>query len=180
MKDNRGLSLVELIVVIAILAVLSGAFITLWGLVPKSKCYRCAESLKKAVEGGRTDAISFFSSTVILEERSNGIYATTVTQRGIHAADGTGTMADTSIEKNVGKQGVKISYTYDETLAEDSFIELGSSKLGIQYKRSTGSFSYPTIDGIQKDRYLAAIKVECGNFVRILKLTQLTGNTELL
>lgn len=184
MKDNRGISLTEIVVVMAIMIVLTGAGISFMGFIPRSQVKGCTNDLNIAVNKAKTDAMSFYSCKLTIRVESDGIYADMKKKE-----KPTDTVYKVTETKKVGESGVVLkavlkdktssALTDSKTLSVGDFIDIG-------FIRSTGGFS--TISGkitlgggtIADDTYyLSDITVEKGKFSSKINFASLTGKTSV-
>ena len=170
-KNQKGYSMVELVVVIAILAVLTGSGITFLGLLPGSAVKGCAREITSQLEKTRTNALSFENAACYLYCKDDGIYMRIDTKRA---------GVDSSIEQKVGKSNVTVS----NTLSGDSAQTLvpGGDQLVFGFDRSSGAFKPAQIkkaSGVESPgTYCVAITITGGSKTRTLKLVPLTGKIE--
>lgn len=133
MKDNRGFSLVELVIVIAIIAVLSAATISGLGYIWGTNVRSCANELKTAV--GKTQITTMGKTETTLhiykDPASGDYYKQELVVNGISAS--------TSAEdpQKIGSGLVDIQF---RTFPSGTLIDLtGSNTLDIQFDRSSGA-----------------------------------------
>lgn len=138
--DQRGFSLVELIVAVAIISILIGVGVRNLGVVQKYRVRECQDKLINAIQAHKIDALSksvkngsgsqcsdVTSMDSYLEiKRDNGFYYVTSYMPGTNRAT-------TKISKS---KAVKISYTVGGSATE---IADGTS-LYIGFNRATGAF----------------------------------------
>lgn len=173
MKNNKGFSLLELIVVIAILAILSGIVITAMMNTGSFKVKKATELLKVSIGETKIEAMSKnMASLTILRDTSGTYYI----QRG-----------EGEKEKLV-KGNVTISYT-EEGSGIETPVESGHP-LQFSFSRSSGAFT-PIIDSINADGsyqyrtvnsggtsevvYCSSIIINCGSRSNRIMLVKDTG-----
>ena len=164
-KDNRGLSLVELVIVIAILAVV-GSLVTMGLSAATSKpAEECAKKIAATLNSARMSTMGKQSVSINLYQNGDYVYAEE--------------MVNGIVTKNyqVGGKGVQVEYM----LEGGGYQALGdeSSKLSLSFKRTTGGFHYPIIGDPAVDtpesKYCVEIRVTKGTRVNTLDLAYLTG-----
>lgn len=164
-KDNRGVSLVEMIIVIAILAVVSGGLALGIGAAVSKPAEECARKITDSLKNARISTMG--KQTVNLE-----LYADT---DGIYLKEKMTGSGGTSSEKTVkiGQRGVEVSF---QLTGESSFTSLGgaSSPLVLSYERTTGGFKE-----VSPGKYCQYIKIKKGSREYTLELYSLTGKVEV-
>lgn len=167
-KDNRGFSLVELIIVMAIMALLAGGTLIGIGMVSGKPAEECASKIHSSLQGNRITAMGKYSSSISFYVNTDGsIYM----METINGAD--------SAPVKIGDSGVKVQYRVTGDGAEE-WHDLGSSSdpLIISYNRSTGAFNDLEAMGLD-DKYCLEIKCSKANKVKVITLYHLTGKTSL-
>lgn len=123
MKRNEGFSLVELIVVIAILAVLSTAAVVGIGMIGGWRMNQCVSLLDSGLKETRTDALSREAAYLTISCDENGNYYMEGTKY--------------PREKIAGKP-IEIVYTTDAGTGEEMIIP--DHPLTLSYDRASGAF----------------------------------------
>lgn len=171
-KDNRGLSLVELIIVIAILAVLAGAAGYGIGLVTGRPADKCANKLKSLIQNNRITTMGKLSAKLEIFVDAEGFICVTETVE----TDGASPKVTTS---RIGDRGVTLSY---RLTGESAFQTLGTTPLIISFNRSSGAFNALDVAGmgaVYAGKYCEEIEISKGSRTKILKLSYLTGKITL-
>lgn len=158
-RDNRGLSLVEMIIVIAILAVVSGTVVLGISVAISKPAEECARKIQQSLEGARVYAMGKQKLTVSFYADHGDVYVQeTATANGI---------VTVKEPVKIGK-GVKVSYKLESAAG---YTQLTSTPLTFSFDRSTGGFSKTECTPGFCDK----IKVEKGNRVMTISLYSLTG-----
>lgn len=168
-KHNMGYSLVELVVVIAIMVVLAGAGISMTGLIPRNQVRKCAKNIITLVEKTRTEAMSFQDARLTIYRMGDGVYADMYVKK-----QGAESLVSTTL---LGDEGIRVEFDLDD----GSHFALGSGseeveKLTLRFDRSSGSFQNSILEpdkGIVAT--CSAIRISKGSAESILKLVKLTG-----
>ncbi len=157
MKKNEGLTLIELVVVIAIMSVLVGLVGLSVSVLSRQKVSNAASDVKGLLQTAQTIAMSKKSCYVEIKSDSDGVTFTTYTY----------TKDDRSDKKFMDKVtiGDQISVSVKQAGAS-SFTSVGSSVIEIKYKRENGAFTDDTIQEIMFSK---------GTKDVTLRLTKLTG-----
>ncbi len=166
-KDNRGFSLVELIIVLAIMGALAGATFIGIGMISGKPAEECASKIFSTIQANRTTAMGKFSASVSFYVGANGIYVV----EEVNGVDGT--------PVKIGEAGVKVQYRVTGDGAE-SWRNLGDSTapLVISYNRSTGAFHDLEAMGMD-DKYCIEIKCSKANRTKTIALYHLTGKVSM-
>lgn len=182
LSQNAGFSLVELVVVLAIMAILTAVGLNWFGLIPGTQVKGCAEDLELALDQARTDALSYKTAYLELYVTSDGVFVDTYVDKG------KGLICTT---EQVGKAGVGILYrigsgTDYETLAVSNGTT--TDRLRIAYSRTSGGFEkcalYEGTSGgtstvkTNYSSYCSTIRIYKGSSERELHLVELTGKIE--
>lgn len=163
--DNRGLSLVEIIVVIAIVAVISGFFILGIGMITGKPVEQCARQMKIVLEQCRTAAMGkpAGDAYLVLTHDSEGVWAT-LWQSGVPDKKLVG-QSDVDVKVMLG------SREYD---LKDAF----PSGLRIDFDRSSGGLLASTVpEG--GSAFCKSIMISRGSTTRTLRIERLTGKIQI-
>lgn len=166
-KDNRGFSLVELIIVLAIMAVLTGATFIGIGMISGKPAEECASKIYSHILANRTTAMGKFSASVSFYTGTDGIYVV----EEVNGVNGT--------PIKIGDKGVAVSYrvTGDGDNAWRTLLG-DTAPLIISYNRSTGAFRDLESMGMD-DKYCVAIKCTKADKTKIITLYHLTGKVSM-
>lgn len=121
-RNQKGFSLVELIVVIAIMAVLSTVGVLSFAVVSGRYVSSCAEELISYIGDTRMEALSRASAELEIFVKNDGVYV----HPSVEARD-----------IKIGKAGIEVSYTAggaNVTLSE-------TERLVLSFDRSSGAFT---------------------------------------
>lgn len=133
MKQNKGYSLIEIIVVIAIMMTLIGAGILQMSMVSGYRAKQCAKNIEAQLNKVQiTNMSKKLTEMVIYQDASDGAYYVKVTEnKGIIASE-------KSTNKQVGKGSLLITYSMDAHDSDIRTLEPGKEIL-IQFNRATGA-----------------------------------------
>ena len=181
---DQGFSLVELVVVIAIMAVLGGLFITGLNLIFGLPSRECARELKSELEKVRTDAMGKTEASLYLYKAADGIYF----RESYHGFSPDEKQMDETGSKRapvkIGNDRVTLKYlekSEDPSLLEGSLSaleakckELDAAGITLHWNRETGGFI-----SVGEDVCLRAILVQSGGHTWRLTLHEMTGVVDL-
>lgn len=159
-KDNRGLSLVEVIIVITIMAVLGGLLTMGISAGVSKPAEECAEKLEAALNNARITTMGKQSVELELYKKNNYIYL----KEKIISADGNNSEKETRI----GAKGVDVTYK----ISGESHVALSSTPVKFKFKRTTGGLEPVEVSS---NRYCEEIVISKGTRVKTMKLFYLTG-----
>lgn len=168
-NNNLGVSLVELMVVVSILAVLSAGMVTGMGMMSGKKAKECATQINSAIGKTKLETLSKSVGADSLDNMDTYLEVYKAEDGTIHARI---CVKGTEEDTKVGERGLKVQYMNagDETVhelvnAQDSF------KIG--FDRSTGAFmKNGTV-------YVENILISYGQKVYEIHITQETGKYQL-
>ncbi len=133
-KDNKGVTLVELMVVIAIMVVLSSIVFLGAGMLSGKKARECTDRLKIALTNDRTTAMGKYDMVAILYAEADG---TIFLEEQIY-----NTATDIVTKRTrIGDSSVAVTYSNDGT---EPVNALTSSGVTIRFDRSTGGLKDTT------------------------------------
>lgn len=171
--NNRGVSLVELVVVIAILSIVGASMVTLMGLVPRSQVSGCTKDLVFYLEKARTNSLSFKDAKLYLADTEQGVYVMLETTKGSDVV--------VSNPEKIGDKNLEISYEAGGgsavALTEVTYSSLATSKdgcLAFSFDRSSGSFKDVYL-GTDNKGVPAKLTIKRGRWEMEINLVQLTG-----
>lgn len=125
-KDNRGFSLIEMVVVVAIIIVLSTAAALSMAAVSGKPAEQCAQSLKVEILSNRTVSLGKKDATLTISKQSDGIHVTEA-----YTLDSGSVTNDRVIAPNT----VDISFSSDGS----SYTAIDASGIVLEFDRSSGS-----------------------------------------
>lgn len=167
-KDHRGLSLIEIIVVIAIMSILAGTVGIGVGMALRRPVDECASKLQASLQSNRLTAMGKISAKLEIYMDDGYIYI----RETIVSSDGVRTT-----ETRIGDRGILLEYKLS---GGDALIPLpeDGSPLILSFDRSSGAFKdleEMTLPNV----YCEKIVISKGDRVKELTLARLTGKVTL-
>ena len=161
-KNDKGFTLVELIIIIAIMAVLSLSVITYIGMIGGAQAKKCANGLKNSLSQTKVCAMSRSSASMIVYADDTGVYVKTI--QG----------SNEKVEK-IGQAGTKVEY---RTVRDsDVFTAVGTTEgtgIKIEFDRASGACKK-----MASGNYCHGFKVTAGQTVYIVNIEPLTGKVSI-
>lgn len=163
-RDNRGVSLVEMMIVIAILAVISGIVAMGIGVAISKPAEECARKMQQSLEGARVYTMGKQKMAVKYYMSDGAVYA----QEIITYPNGTTLYKD---PEKIGAKGMKVKYKAGATE-----YDLSTTPLILSFDRSTGGLNTAECSpsGFSSQITLE-IQVQRGSTVMKVTLYGLTG-----
>ena len=177
-KDNRGLSLLEMIVVITIMAIITGGVVLSVGLISKKNVDKCAERIKQAIQSNRSVAMGRYDSKLEIYVSGDDIYACQYMKR-----DASSSFAG-ELPSQVGSSDLILTVTlWDGASYTDYAFGTpgGMSKLILQFDRSSGALKpcSSEMGSAYAGKYCTKITISNGTKKKELTISYLTGKVEL-
>ncbi len=153
--DNKGLTLVEILIVVAILAILGGVALTGMSLLTSRPVDECAKKIQIALEGSRNTTMGKYSGYVEFTADSDGVYV----EKYINGT------SDGRIK--IGSGGVNVTATTPSINAT-----FGATPFKVEFDRADGSLVTPTDGPI-------SFTVSNSSRTIIVTVDKLTGRVDL-
>ncbi len=170
-RNNRGMSLVEIIIVVAILSIVAGGITLGIGFMTRKPADECANKLRAALQSNRMTTMGKLSAKIeVLVLRDDPTHAD-----GIYIKETIGTAGDASVKENMTRIGdVDITIQYTVSTGGAPVTITPGHPLELSFNRSSGAFN-PLPGG----GYCTEIVISKGSLTRTLKLYYMTGKIEL-
>ncbi len=154
--DNRGFSLIEVIVVVLIIGILAGGAGLAFSVLYNSDAERAAKNLYEVFTKARTEAITYNDETTTrkveviayIEQRANGSYYAGVEKRTSNPSDPSDVPAVENLEeKKISDYHLTLSFgkkhstrsTSDELKSDEAlFTGAATGRIEYSFKRGTG------------------------------------------
>lgn len=166
--NNKGLSLVEVIIVVCIMTVLTAMVSIGVGSVMTKPADECAEKIVSSINGARVSAMGKKSYDVVIKQDSSG--------------------AEIFIElngnsKKIGRKGITITCTKKKKdgTGATSFDLSTKKSITLSFDRSTGGFKPVKVgtDPADADVFLTEIVVSMGSRSKTIQLIPITGKVKI-
>ncbi|MDD6156095.1 MAG: type II secretion system protein [Lachnospiraceae bacterium] len=166
-QNNRGYSLVELVVVIAIMAVLTGFVVLSVSMISTKKAKQCRDELESKLEYVRTVNLSKSATVANIYKNAEGEYVLKLktTVKGV----------ETETEYPLDSKGCTMRYSKEVTAVySDTLPEVDDTGIFIEFDRSSGAIKKDA-----SDECIRHIYVTKGNKTYGIKFYQETGKMEM-
>lgn len=171
-NDNKGMSLVEIILVVAILSTMIGVVSYGLSLSGGKSVDECAQKITSAIQHARTNTMGKNKTTItITQDASKGVVATE--SIWTLAEDRSG-LTQTDNVRVVGKKGLSIKYSVSG--AGDVELTSGSS-LTLEFDRGSGELI--TTNG-SNSALCTSITVSKGGKSKTIEIIPITGKVSIL
>ena len=165
-KNNKGLSLVELIVVIALMAVLIGIGALSFSLLFGTQAKACAQNVSGILNETKTGCMSRYDETMTLSYRkklpdTDPAYEKAVTSDGYYSENFVSTIGSSAQEVPVGDSAIR---------------RMGSSRVVIHVYLSDGKI---IVNGTEKDAYITKMTFSSGLRTFTITMVPETGKHTL-
>lgn len=168
-NDNKGMSLVEIMVVIAILSVLTGVVGYGISLSTSRDVDACAQKLLSGIQHTRTVTMGKKSASINIGYDNDRIK---ITETSILIKDD-GTDDVNAKGTIVGKKGIVVNY-----ILEDGTTGALGSSLELEFDRASGALSKTRINGANS-ALCKELKVSRGAYSATVEIVPLTGKVTM-
>lgn len=158
--DNRGISILEMVVVMAIIVVVCGVMVWGLGALIAKPAEQCAKQFEISLEKHRVTAMGKGSASMKLYVENGKI----MIQETIDGVPKPATC--------IGAKGVTVKYKKGST-----YSELNSTGITIQFKRSTGELE--KIVESSSSYYIKEFEFSKGDMTKKLTIVPLTGKVTI-
>ena len=133
MKNNKGFSLLELVVVMALVVILSSITIMSFRAVSGANAKECAKKIEEQLNAVKTTTMGKNSVTMELYKTSDGVFADITTFSDVKA----GGISSNITTVKLGKASVDVSYSMHSDGSMP--VTLTDSKVKIEFDRASGA-----------------------------------------
>lgn len=173
MKNNKGYSLIELVVIVAIIAVLAGGTMISVQLINGYYAKECAKNLESQIN--KVQILNMARKTTELEfgQDTQGYYYAQITENK-------GTPQEHIEKKQIGRKSLKITYSMDSTDSNEFELKYGlaTNPICVKFKRTTGELL--TKDGSDDIGFHRVwIRQSAGGRCYTVTVNTLTGKVEV-
>lgn len=190
MKDNRGLSFVEIIVVFAITALVGTVAGLSLAIIPSSEAKKAVTNVDAMMTRTRTGTLTKSGDVYMVLTLKDG--SLTVSYYEDYEVPGSGVVSSVCKVKEVlsSNNHVSVSYTTDAELASATWNTLGASKsIAFSFSRSTTGFEKLSMaagvatksgvdlaDLVATDGYCRYLRFDGGGVSYVIEMSPLTGS----
>ena len=168
-SDNRGFSLVEVVVVLALVSAISAIAGYGFSMTNGKPAQECAKKLAGAISHGRTTTMGKYRNEIIVKKETNGTL--TVTEDTYTSeSDITNNTPSQSRSSTVGAKGVTVEYQ----IGTGGYTELTEgNEIRLRYDSGSGAMKKTANGGSD---YYTGFQISKAGKVWYVKLETLTGN----
>lgn len=168
LKDNKGYSLIELVIVIAIIALIISTVFYSLVMVFSANAKSCANDIQRAIADCKVTTMGKSSAYMELyRDTDQNVYTR------MYVRDSSGTYVP-SEPQQVGSSRVYVAYTPKGGAETELSTGTGNNKIEIWFDRASGGF---TKDG--SGNIYEMLRVQGGSKNYEIVLTELTGKSEV-
>lgn len=168
LKNNKGFSLVEMLVVIAIMAILASVSVSAMGYLMRGDIKKAAKTLYSEIASNRTYAMAKQGDWLFSVDNSSGVFVLSSMNT---TSGGTITYSEETLSNRVSSIEVMI-YSADGSVISD-YTALNT----ISFKKSTGAVNEINGASVNYGGF-ADIKISISTSGMVLRLYFLTGKIE--
>ena len=173
-QDNRGMSLVEIIIVVAIMSIFIGTVGYGLSMISGKPAEECGQKLLSALQHTRTITMGKKDTTITIfmdaEERI------AVKEVAVKLLDNDGNTTTEERESVVGAKGVAVICT----MSDGSTVNItGTNTVELKFDRGSGALRSTRVNGIDNSTVCTLITISKGDKIRYITITPVTGKLEL-
>lgn len=173
-RDNRGLSLVEIIIVVAIMSIVGGSLIIGIGLATEKPADECAAKLQSILQSSRLAGMGKLDNRVEIYVKDDG-YIYVLEKVKVATGNGADDYKYQETETRISERGITIEYILADNNTPIT-LDKDSAPLILSFDRSSGAFKDLSLMGPgYSGKYCYKIIITKGTRVRVLTLARLTG-----
>lgn len=168
-SDNRGFSLVEVIIVVAILSIIAGVAGYSFNLTNARPAEQCAKRLASAISHGRTATMGKYRNTITVAKNADGKLIVTEDTLVLAKDVEQGIPEDVTSQRYsmVGGKNVTVEYR----IGAGAYQELTTESIVLRYDSGSGAMKR-TAPG---DAYYTGFKISKADKTWYVRLETLTG-----
>ncbi len=184
MKDQRGFSLVELIVVIAIITIIGAGAYSMLGLLNGKYAKECATKTQSAISSAKVAALSKSKGAAAYDVFIR-IYADAEGSIFVDQVVGYGTPDEQRTTERIGNSRVTVSATKGRlgSAASDVTVTLGGgNEILVAFDRADGSFNEVMVSEggtVEADVYWKQLMFAQGSVEYVIDFVPVTGKFSL-
>ena len=177
-QDNRGMSLVEIIIVVAIMSIFIGTVGYGLSMISGKPAEECAQKLLSAIQHTRTITTGKQDTTITIFMDSEERIVTK--EVSVRLLDNDGNTTTEERESVVGAKGVAVICTMSDETSTHTVEITGGNRVELKFDRGSGALRSTRINDTDygKVRTLL-ITISKGDTTRYITITPVTGKLEL-
>lgn len=174
MKDNRGMSLVEIIIVVAIMSTFIGVMGYGISMISGKPAEECAQKLLSVIQHTRTITTGKQDTTITIFMDSEERIVTK--EVSVRLLDNDGNTTTEERESVAGAKGVSVICT----MSDGSTVNItGTNTVELKFDRGSGALRSTRVNGIDNSTVCTLITISKGDKIRYITITPVTGKLDL-
>lgn len=158
-QNNKGFSLVEIVIVVAIMAILVGAVSYGLSFSSGKPADECARKLASCMQHARTATMGKFKTTITIRKDADGIWADETITNADKDSGGAG--ATTTTTTKIGDAKVNISFSESGDVA--------STPVSFEFNRGSGALT------TYADKAVVSFTVSKASTTKTVEIVPITG-----
>lgn len=173
MVKNKGVTLIELIVVIAILGIVAGGIALTFSIVNSADIQGCTQSIDTTLEETKNECMSKTEQTCMVLYKSSDVNHTGYYIGRVPISALTTYTPTPETDTKVGGNKIQITVT----LVSSGTIDVSSNAVYFTFDRGSGAFApmYKDVPAVSTGDYPAAITITNGSKTSVINCVQATG-----
>lgn len=175
-QDNRGMSLVEIIIVVVIMSTMIGAVGFGISMISGRPAEECAQKLCSALQHARTITMGKNTTSITISMNAEGqIVASEVSVRILDMDENPDSVDSEIRESVVGEKDVSVSFLFKDGTSENL---TASTPLFLEFDRGSGKLKTTQVNGVDRADCIR-ITISKANTTRYIVITPVTGKVSV-
>lgn len=172
-QDNRGMSLVEIIIVVAIMSTMIGVVGFGINMISGRPAEECAQKLTSALQHARTITMGKNTTSITIFMNAEGQIV--AREESVRILDMDGNIASDVRESIVGESGVSITFDFEDGTSVD--LAAGTT-LYLEFDRGSGALQTTLVNGVSRANCIR-MTITRADKTRYILITPVTGKVSI-